>query len=285
MSTISRPAPFSAFTTPDFWNDPHISAQMLEQHLDPEAPLASRPHEFIDRSASWLTSALRLEEGSRLLDLGCGPGLYAERFARRGISVFGIDVSARSIAHARAVAARDSLPMSFSRGNYLEAELGTDYDAAILIYEDYCAMSPEQRGLLLSRVYNALRPGSCFVFDVTSAVSFASRVEKDREEVDLMGGFWSAQPYQGRHETWTYPELHLVLDRYTITTAESTRVFWNWMHCLSVAEVSEELRAAGFTVEEIFGDAAGSRHEEHGPVFAVLASVTTHSSRETPLVQ
>ena len=59
--------------------------------------MASRPAAFLDRSAAWLASALDLTEGSRLLDLGCGPGLYAERFARCGVRVLGIDVSRRSL--------------------------------------------------------------------------------------------------------------------------------------------------------------------------------------------
>lgn len=272
MNNTSRPAPFSAFTTPEFWNDPHISAQMLRQHLDPEALLASHPHEIIDRSVNWLMSVLKLRSGSRLLDLGCGPGLYAARVARRGVAVLGIDVSERSIAHARAVAEGECLPAQFRVGNYLKDDLGVEHDAAILIYEDYCALSPEQRGLLLTRVRESLRPGGLLVFDVTSAARFDDAMNGDREEAELMGGFWSDQPYRGRHETWTYPESRLVLDRYTITTAEATRVFWNWMHCLTADEVGTELRAAGFRVEGFFGDAAGAAYEQSNLRFAVLAS-------------
>jgi hypothetical protein len=33
---------------------------------------------------------LGLRAGSRVLEPGCGPGLYAERLARRGIEVLGI---------------------------------------------------------------------------------------------------------------------------------------------------------------------------------------------------
>ena len=96
-----RPEPFSAYTTPEFWDDPHISAQMLAHHLDPATAAASRPHAFIDASVDWLRSVLGLGPGSRVLDLGCGPGLYAVRLARRGVRVLGVDASARSLAHAR----------------------------------------------------------------------------------------------------------------------------------------------------------------------------------------
>ena len=68
-----RPAPFTP-GEPLFWDDPHISAQMLEFHLNPEVEAASRKPETIDRSVQWLIAALGLEPGDTLLDLGCGPG-------------------------------------------------------------------------------------------------------------------------------------------------------------------------------------------------------------------
>ena len=37
-----------------FWNDPHISKQMLHAHLDPNIEAASRKPETIDRSVKWL---------------------------------------------------------------------------------------------------------------------------------------------------------------------------------------------------------------------------------------
>lgn len=271
MSTSSRPEPFSAFTTPEFWNDPHISAQMLIQHLDPAAPMASRPHAFIDRSAHWLRTVLDLGPGSRLLDLGCGPGLYAIRLARHGIEVLGVDVSARSLAHAREIAKRGALPVHLVHGSYLEVDLGSAHDAAILIFEDYCALSPAQRALLLTRIHAALRPGGQLVFDVTSAARFADFADAHREEVDLMDGFWAPQPYLGIHETWTYPQERLVLDRYTIKAAGSTRMFWNWTHCLTPEAVTEELMAAGFTVSDIYGDVAGAPYHPDGPTFTVRA--------------
>src|SRR5512143_116208 len=85
-----KPEPF----TPGealFWNDPHISAQMLQFHLDPNTDAASRRPETIDRSIQWMNDSLALKAGDSILDLGCGPGLYASRFARAGLHVTGVD--------------------------------------------------------------------------------------------------------------------------------------------------------------------------------------------------
>ncbi len=271
MSAPSRPAPFSAYTTPEFWDDPHVSAQMLALHLDPDGLPASRPHAFIDRSVAWLIPTLQLDRGSRLLDLGCGPGLYAHRLARSGIRVLGVDVSRRSLDHARRVAEEANLPARFHEGNYLTDDLGSGHDAAILIYEDYCALSPTQRAVLLLRVRAALNESGRLLFDVTGAARFAHFVEGTVTGPDLMDGFWAEPPYTGTRETWTYPELRLALERYTIETATSTRQYWNWTHCLTPEAVAAELAEAGFALVDVYGDVAGADYSPTGVTFAVVA--------------
>jgi SAM-dependent methyltransferase len=265
-----RPAPFCAYTTPEFWNDPHISARMLGFHLHPDVAAASRTHAFIDRSVAWLTQALDLDEGARVLDLGCGPGLYANRLAALGIHVLGFDVSARSLAYAREVAGRRSLPVAYRQDNYLTADLGVGHDAAILIYEDFCALSPQQRTILFARVFAALRPSGRFLFDVTSAARFALCADNCVSAPNLDDGFWAEPPYCGTHETWTYPDLRLVLDRYTIQTSAWTKQYWNWMQCLTPNEVIIELLAAGFTAPERYGNVAGAPYQESGLTFAIV---------------
>jgi cyclopropane fatty-acyl-phospholipid synthase-like methyltransferase len=268
---VGRPEPFSAYTTPGFWNDEHISARMLELHLDPLAAPASRPHEFIDRSVEWLVPRLGLGQGSRLLDLGCGPGLYANRIAARGIEVVGVDASVRSLEYARAVAAAATLPATFRRADYLTDDLGGPYDAAIMIYEDYCALSPAQRATLLERVAEVVRAGGRFLFDVTATARFWSFHDAVVTATDFMDGFWAPSPYECTEETWTYPDLHLVLHRYTVVEAHRTREFWNWMHCLSPEQVEAELAASGWLVSGLFGDVAGAPYVAGTETFAVLA--------------
>lgn len=244
---------------------------MLQHHLIPDDDLASRTHAFIDASVAWLRERLGLGAGSRVLDLGCGPGLYAHRLARAGVEVLGIDVSRRSLEHARTVAEREGLPARFRRGSYLEVDLGSGHDAAILIYEDYCALAPAQRHVLLERGREALGPGGRLVLDVTAAPRFGAFTDGSVTAPDLGAGFWSADPYVGTRETWTYPDLRLVLERYLITTDTGTRGLWNWMHCLTPEEVGAELAAAGLVLEELLGDVAGAPYDPASETFAVIA--------------
>lgn len=79
-----------AYTPSDagIWTNKHISQQMLAAHLDPTYEGASRNHDFIDQSVAWIKQILPPAQYPNLLDVGCGPGLYAERFCREGCLEF-----------------------------------------------------------------------------------------------------------------------------------------------------------------------------------------------------
>lgn len=107
-----KPVPFES-GEPFFWNDPHISAQMLKVHLDPNIDAASRIPETIDRSVQCIIETLALKTDDAVLDLGCGPGLYASRFARAGLQVTGVDYSRSSIDYASRHASEHNLNIHY----------------------------------------------------------------------------------------------------------------------------------------------------------------------------
>jgi SAM-dependent methyltransferase len=53
-----------------------------------------------------LVRAVYRADGQRLLDFGCGPGMYSVLCARLGYEVFGFDISSENVRAARALAAR-----------------------------------------------------------------------------------------------------------------------------------------------------------------------------------
>jgi len=95
------------------WDDPALSRRLLEVHLDPNTPLASRPPAVIDQHITFLRTLVSghfpEEQAPRLLDLGCGPGLYCQPLARAGWHTVGVDFGPASIDHARQEAAREGL--------------------------------------------------------------------------------------------------------------------------------------------------------------------------------
>ena len=258
-----KPAPFTP-GDPLFWDDPHISSQMLEAHLNPNTEAASRRPEMIDRSVKWLTEALGLTPGASLLDLGCGPGLYASRFARAGFKVTGVDYSRRSIAYASQYAKENGLEIIYRYENYLELPEKNQYDAAFLIYGDFCPLNPEQRARLLSNVHRALKSNGKLVLDVTTRecrMKYGNRnnwyaVEK---------GFWKPGPHIVLEEGFDYPEQALWLDQYTVIEADGkVSVYRNWFQDYTPETITQELERGGFSVESLWGDLTGQPYTLNG---------------------
>jgi len=266
-----RPAPYSCLTIEELWTDPHISEQMLRFHLADSVEAASRPAAVIDQSVAWISRTFTLGEGRRVVDLGCGPGRYANRLARTGAAVTGVDFSSRSIAHARATAEREGLSVSYVNADYLAWSPEGRFDLALMIYHDYGALAPELRRRLLARVHELLEPGGAFVLDAASLAALADLEEISAYAPQLMDGFWSAAPYFGFLNTFTYPEERVSLDRYEIIEADRTRTFCNWTQYFDPESLGAELELGGFAVTEILGDVAGNPYDADAEEFAVIA--------------
>lgn len=253
-----RPEPFAEYTAEHLWTDPHISGRMLALHLDGSVDMASRTSGFIARSVRWLSEYGGLGEGSRVLDLGCGPGLYSNPLARTGAEVVGVDFSERSIAYARDTASDAPTAPTFVRGDYLKIDFPGTFDLAVLAMYDFCALSPEQRHTLLTRVRDVLRPGGRFIFDVFGLQALSERTEEIAYAPGLMDGFWSAQEYHGFLRTFIYETDRIVLDKYLIVEPDRTTTVYNWLQYYDVATLTAEVERAGLQVRDVFGDLAGA---------------------------
>ncbi len=267
----TRPLPFSTYTADELWTDPHLARQMLAYHLEPDRDLASRNHAFIERSVHWLAERFDLGSGKRVLDLGCGPGLYANALADLGAAVTGVDFSHSSLGHARAVAEDRGLRVAYHHGNYLDLELAGSFDLILLIFGDLCPLGPEQRRSLLDRVKGWLAPGGRFLFDVSTSRLFDSVHEFAGYEVAPEGGFWSPEPHFVFTTRFKYPEEMVYLDRYLIVESNRRRELFNWIQCYDEARLEEELAEAGWVVEDTLGNVAGDPVERNGDFFAVVA--------------
>ncbi|MCC7368571.1 MAG: methyltransferase domain-containing protein [Chloroflexi bacterium] len=253
----ARPARFTPHDAP-FWDDPHIATQMLAFHLDPETDAASRRPATIERTVGWLTDALGLRGGARLLDLGCGPGLYCERFAERGVQVRGIDLSANSLAYARASAARRGLDIEYVHASYLTLDVCEEFDAATLIYFDLGVLSEADRDQVLRRVWRALRPGGRFAFDLKTPEQPRPPDGTSRWSVQ-QAGFWRPHPYLELAQTFWYAEHATELRQMTIVDPDGRLTTYRvWDQTYTAAQITEVLQQQGFEVVRLCADLLGS---------------------------
>ncbi len=265
-----RPRPFETYTAENLWNDEHISKKMLGFHLDPDSAPASRPHAFIHQSAEWINERFSLSEGKHVADFGCGPGLYASRFAKTGAAVTGIDFSKRSIDYATSEAKKQGLSIEYLLGDYLNFQSERKFDLISMVYCDLCPLSPDQRQHLLSIFRDHLAVGGSILLDVFSLEAFSGRQETADLGFRFMDGFWSPGDYWGFMNTFKYEKAKVAVDKYTIVEPHQSRSVFNWMQFFSIESLTREFEQCGLRIVEKYADVAGTPYAD-GEVFAVVA--------------
>ncbi|NCC99931.1 MAG: class I SAM-dependent methyltransferase [Bacteroidia bacterium] len=251
------------------WNDEHISKQMLLAHLNPDCEGASRKLSFIEDSVAWIKEIMPCQEYPALLDVGCGPGLYAERFYQAGYQVTGIDYSSRSIEYAKSSAKRKGLDIAYVCQDYLRMDYENTFDCATFIYCDYGALSTANRGLILQNIYRGLKKGGKLLFDVFSLEMFHDFQETQTWQICADGGFWSPEKHLLISGQYKYPQ-HVTLEKTTIITEDSIRTSNIWNTCFSLESLLEEVQLAGFKKVELFGDVAGQSYTTDRRTIAIL---------------
>ena len=253
-----------------FWDDEHISKFMLEAHINPDIESASRNHNFIEKSAEWITSLVPGIKGRKILDLGCGPGIYAEKFCKKGFEVTGIDFSKRSIKYAVNSAAEKNLKIEYKYMNYLEIDYENEFDMAILIYCDFGVLSPEERKILLNKVYKSLKGGGILILDVFTKAFFRD-FEKKTEITYEDSGFWSEIPYSCIQRNKIYRDTLTSLEQYIIITENDCECYNIWNHIFDKESISMELRTGGFSEFRFFNNVAGEKESQNNSTLCIYA--------------
>lgn len=256
---------------PKFWDDPHISKSMLEAHLDPSHDAASRKPETIDRTIEHLLSSGLLKPGFKVLDLGCGPGLYAERLCKAGMKVTGLDISQRSLDYARKHADAAGCEINYVCMNFFDMDYINEFDAVMQVYGEMCVFSDKNRDLLLDKIYKALKKDGIFIFDVTTR---AERMKYGLKNgwYASNGGFWRPGKHILLEQGFDYPEEDVWLDQYIVVDDSECRVYRNWFHDYSLDIISNVLENRGFDVRHVWNDLTGSKYAEGGDWIALVAA-------------
>ena len=90
--------------------------------------------------------------------------------------------------------------------------------------------------------------------------------------MNQLEGFWSPNRYYGFLNTYKYDEEKVVLDKYTIVEAERTRQVYNWLQYFAPEDLEREFKEAGFFVEGLYSDVAGTPYDQKSSEFAVIAN-------------
>ncbi len=258
-----RPVVWSSYTAETLWTEPHIAKQMLSYHLNPEINAASRSFDFIDASVSWFIAEFGLNQYSKTIDFGCGPGLYTHRLKQRGIgTVVGLDFSSNSLEYATKKAQVEGLSIKYKLGNYLNYSDSTQYDLITLVMCDFCALSPTQRSQLLAKFKSLLAPQGVIALDVFTATRFAKLTETVELAHNHMNGFWSEKDYWCIHTSFAYQKESVWLDKFVICEEDKQHVVYNWLQHFTLDMLNAELEQHGLKITNVYRDLCGNPWQE-----------------------
>jgi SAM-dependent methyltransferase len=179
------------------WNEPEFSERMLAEHLSQDHDMASRRAPVIDAQVEWIHAGLLGARPSRVLDLGCGPGLYSSRLARLGHECLGIDFSPASIRYARETADRaaGALQLRYELADLREAEYGGPRDLAMLIFGELNVFRPGDAALILGKAARALRSGGKLLLEVHDYATIEALGRAAPSWRASPGGLFSPRPH------------------------------------------------------------------------------------------
>jgi SAM-dependent methyltransferase len=198
------------------WNDPGFSQRMLKEHLGQQHDAASRRFETIDRHVDWIHDNLLAKLSARILDLACGPGLYAERFARLGHVVHGIDYSPASIQFATDTATQHGLNCSYACQDIRQADYPSGMDLIMLIYGEFNVFRLTDARLLLNKIWEALQPGGILLLEPHIYQYIQQWGEKPASWYSSPGGLFSASPHIVLQENFWQPSSNTTTIRYHV---------------------------------------------------------------------
>jgi SAM-dependent methyltransferase len=253
------------------WNDPDFSRRMLKEHLSQAHDAASRRSGIIDQQVEWIHTHVLSSQPSRILDLGCGPGFYANRLAALGHTCSGIDYSPASIVYARKSAQEKGVTVHYQQGDIRTADVPQDQDLVLLLSGELNVFSPSDARQIVKKVTECLGESGHMILEVHAAGVIQRRGQESRTWNSATSGLWSDSPHICLQENFWYPERKTAVTRYFVIDAVTGDIT---LHSASYQDYSDDeydslLIVSGFKSVKRFPSLTGTA-EDGQKDFAVL---------------
>ncbi len=255
------------------WDEPAFSTRMLREHLSQDHDAASRRNAKIDQQVAWIHQHVAGGRPTRVLDMGCGPGLYASRLARLGHACVGIDFSPASIAYARECAMADRLACEYRQADLRHADFGAGFGLAMLIFGELNVFRREDAKKILTKARAALAPGGVLLLEPHTYEAVKKEGQATPEWYARSGGLFSDEPYLALEEHFWDGPTHIATTRiYVIdaATAEVTRYAMS-MQAYHPSDYEALLRECGFGATTFYPSLIGVEDPSQDGFMAIVA--------------
>lgn len=177
------------------WHEPEFSARMLAQHLSQEHDWASRRQCVVLQQLACLAQILG-PSPKRVLDLGCGPGLYVQHLAQQGHRCTGVDFSPASIDHARQQASEAGLDIDYHLQDVRQYRPGNErFELVMMLFGELNVFRPEEARQLLRTAHSALADNGVLLVEVSTFAAVREQGSQPATWEALEQGLFSAKPH------------------------------------------------------------------------------------------
>jgi SAM-dependent methyltransferase len=275
------------------WNEPAFSRRMLEEHLSQAHDAASRRFEVIDLHVAWIHGNLLKGQPARILDLGCGPGLYTSRLAALGHSCVGIDFSPAAIEYARQQIEEAGLDCRYhledvrqaeygranngrannGRANNGRANNGLGYDLVMFLYGEINVFRRGDAAAILQKAHAALEPGGLLLLEPHTYEVVEDLGRTPAAWYSAESGLWSARPYLCLKENFWHEAQQVTTERYFVVDAQTGEVsrYASSMQAYGRQGYVDLLRGCGFEDVRFHPSLMGDVEGAHPGLMALVA--------------
>ncbi len=242
------------------WDEPDFSERMLAEHLSQRHDLASRRLDAIDRHVTWLHHTVAGSQPGKVLDLGCGPGLYTERLAALGHECVGIDFSPASIRYATQQAGRLGLNCTYRLEDLRSAEFGDGNMLVLFLFGELNTFTPTEAEALLKKAASSLADHAALVLEVHTIECVRAIGAAPSTWYRSEGGLFSPEPHLVLTESnWDEEQTKATEHHWVMTTAEADiSRYASTLYGYTDPEYDSLLRRSGLIRVARFGDLEGA---------------------------
>ncbi len=255
------------------WNDPAFSERMLKEHLTQDHDAASRRSDIIDKHVDWIHGRVLSGEPSRILDLGCGPGLYLSCLAKLGHECVGIDYSPASIAYARDRAENEGASIRYIHEDIRQADFGTDFDLVMQVYGELNVFCPADAKTILKKVHSALGRGGTLLIEPHTFAAVEKIGRQPCSWHSAEEGLFSDRPYICLQENFWDADGHTATSRFFIIdsdTGDVTRLAASYL-AYSDDGYKSLLEECGFSEIRQYASLTGIEEDSQSDLIAIVA--------------
>ena len=227
-----------------------------------EAYLKLYPHrdESDAADAVSLIAGLVQLQGSKVLDLACGPGRHAKLLRQAGARVVGFDLSMPLLSRARH---RASPPLDVVRGDMRRLPFAAQtFDVVVNLFTSFGYFADDdQHHKVLQQVATVLKPGGTLFLDYFNSLLLMDGLI-EREERAIGSQRVVIRRHFSEDRRFVLKEMQLMDDG---------RSFTERMRLFTAADLTQMISQAGMSVRRQFGDYDASEPTPQSPRVILMA--------------